>query len=49
MQDHHTQKTEKIKALEDVIGWKTHIEDIPKDMPIMDKLWAKKTKVTIET
>ena len=38
-----------MKALEDVIGWKTHIRDITKDMPIMDKVWAKKIRVTIET
>ena len=49
LQDHYTQRTTAIKALEDVIGWKTHIRDRQKDMPIMDKLRAKKTEVTIET
>ena len=49
LQDHHTRKTAAIKALEDVIGWKTHIRDRPKDMPIMDKIQAKKIRVTIET
>ena len=32
-----------------MIGWKTNIRDRPKDMPILDKLRAKKTEVTIET
>ena len=49
LQDHYTWRTATIKELEDVIGWKTHIRDRPKDMPIMDKLRAKKTEVTIET
>ena len=49
LQDYYTQITATIKALEDVIGWKTHIRDRPKDMPIMDKLRAKKTEVAIET
>ena len=46
---HHTRRDAAIKAFEDVLGWKTHIRDKPPYFPIMDKLWAKKTEVTIET
>ena len=49
LEDHHTQKTAAIKVFEDVIGWKAHIRDRPNNMPILDKLKDKKTKVTIET
>ena len=49
LQEHHTQRTATAKDFENVLGWQTHIKDKQQDMPIMDKLWAKKTKVTIET
>ena len=49
LQEHHTRRTAVAKALENVLGCKTHIRDKPQDMPIMDNLRAKKTEVTIET
>ena len=45
LQYHYTRRTAANKVLEDVIGWKTHIRDKLKDMPIKDRLWAKKTEL----
>ena len=37
------------KVFDDILDWKKHIRDRPHDFPIMDKIWTKKTEVTIET
>ena len=49
LQKHHTQRIATVNAFENMLGWKKHIRDKPKDLPIMDKFQAKKTEVTIET
>ena len=49
LQGHYTRKTAEIKALEDVIGWQTNIRDIPREIPIMDKVRDNKIRVIIET
>ena len=38
LEDNDTQKTVAMKALENVSGWKIHIRDKKKDIPIMDKV-----------
>ena len=47
--DHDTQKTVAIKALENVTGWRIHMRDKEKDIPIMKKFQVKKVEVTFET
>ena len=49
LEDHDTQKTIAMKALENVTGSQIHMRDKAKDIPIMDKLQVKKVKVTFET
>ena len=49
LQDHHARRIVAVKEFEDVLDWKKHIKDKPQDFPVMDKLWAKKTEVTINT
>ena len=38
-----------MKALENVTGWKIHMRDKAKDIPIMDKVHVKKVEVIFET
>ena len=49
LEDHNTRKTVAIKALENVSGWKIHMRDKAKDIPIMDKVQVKKVQVIFET
>ena len=49
LEDHDTQKIVAMKALENVSGWKIHMRDKEKDIPIMDKFQVKKVEVIFET
>ena len=48
LEDHDTQKTVAIKALENVTRWKIHMRYKEKDIPTMDKVHVKKVEVTFE-
>ena len=49
LQDHHGRRITVAKSFEDILDWKKHIRDRPQDFPVMDKIRAKKAKVTIKT
>ena len=48
LEGHGTRKTVVMKALENVNGWKIHMRDKEKDVPIMDKVQVKKVQVIFE-
>ena len=49
MEINHDETKETSRDFEQVIDWQMHISDRPHDMPIMDKLQAKTSEVTIDT